>query len=53
MSGMNERQRYALTHPITDPSAIQELAKAQTKLRKVRRHPTRGFLLMSILAVDR
>lgn len=44
---MNERQAYALTHPATDPAEA-----LNPRLKAVRRHP-RGFLLMSILAVDR
>ncbi len=44
---MNERQLYALTHPATRPDEV-----GHPKLKAVRKHP-RGFLLMSILAVDR
>jgi hypothetical protein len=44
---MNERQAYALTHPATDPREA-----LNPKLSAVRKHP-RGFLLRSILAVDR
>ncbi len=44
---MNERQAYALTHPATRPDEV-----LHPKLKAVRKHP-RGFLLMSILAVDR
>ena len=44
---MNERQAYALAHPITDPRG-----GIDPKLRAVRRHP-RGFNISTILAVDR
>lgn len=44
---LNERQRYALEHVADDPSMI--LARG---LRRERKHP-RGFLLRSVLAVDR
>lgn len=49
---MDERQRYALTNPVTDPSDVRQVAAVQDQLRQVRRH-ARGFLLQSILAVDR
>lgn len=45
---MNERQAYALTNPLTDPTDIRALAR----LRGMRRH-ARGFIVQSILAVDR
>lgn len=49
---MNERQRYALLHPLTaDGSARDEQIRAHQTA--VRRHPTRPYLLLSILAVDR
>lgn len=44
---LRARQSYALTHPATDPNDV-----LNPKLKGVRKHP-RGFLLMSILAVDR
>ena len=43
---MNDRQGYALNHPLNDPDA--DLAP----YRAIRRHKT-GLLIMSILAVDR
>lgn len=46
---MNERQRFALTHPLSDPTADRAL---MSQLTAVRRHGT-GLLVMSILAVDR
>jgi hypothetical protein len=49
---MNQRQRYALLHPLAaDGSTRDEQIKAHQTT--VRRHPTRGYLLMSLLAVDR
>lgn len=48
MTGLADRQRYALTHPLND-------ARDQAALlacRAVRKHRT-GLLLVSILAVDR
>ena len=42
-----ERQAYALTHPATDPAEV-----LNPKLTTTRKHP-RGFMLMTILAVDR
>lgn len=47
---MNERQAFALTHPLTDPHADQALM--QNHLTATRRHGT-GLIVMSILAVDR
>lgn len=44
---MNERQAYALTHPLTDPA--RDSTEPYTAVRK----HARGFLLLSILAVDR
>lgn len=44
---MRARQAYALAHPATNP--VEAL---NPRLRATRQHP-RGFLLMSILAVDR
>lgn len=44
---MNPRQTYALTHPINDPAR-----QSTAPYTAVRPH-ARGFLLMSILAVDR
>lgn len=44
---MNPRQAYALAHPINDP------ASQSTKPYIAVRPHARGFLLMSILAVDR
>lgn len=45
---MNERQRYALTHPINEarlsPGAVDAYRDSRTE---------RGLLLMSVLAVDR
>lgn len=43
---MNKRQAYALSHPFTDPS------ESTVPFTEVRAH-ARGFLLLSILAVDR
>jgi hypothetical protein len=43
---MNERQAYALAHPFTNPS------QSTAPFTAVRAH-ARGFLLLSILAVDR
>jgi hypothetical protein len=49
---MNERQRYALLNPLhADGSARDERIKRHQT--NVRRHPTRPYLLLSILAVDR
>lgn len=45
---VNERQSYALAHVVTDPTAVTQ----DPRLKAVRSHP-RGFLLLSILAVDR
>lgn len=45
---MNERQAHALRNPLTDPSDPRAVAA----LRGQRRH-TNGFLIVSILAVDR
>jgi hypothetical protein len=49
---VNERQRYALTHPLHADGSPRDdyIRRRQTS---VRRHPTRPYLLMSILAVDR
>jgi len=44
---VNERQAHALAHPLTDPSR-----ESTGPYTAVRTH-ARGFLLMSILAVDR
>lgn len=44
---MNERQAYALANVVTDPMTV--LGAGYTRTRQ---HP-RGFLLRSILAVDR
>lgn len=46
---MNERQAYALTHPLTNPHADRALIE---QLTTTRRHGT-GLIVMSILAVDR
>lgn len=49
---MNERQRWALLHPLAaDGSRRDEQTKRHQTI--VRPHPTRPYLLMSILAVDR
>jgi hypothetical protein len=45
---MTPRQAYALAHPITDPMR----AVTDPRLYHTRQHP-RGFLVKSILAVDR
>lgn len=44
---MNERQAYALGHPINDPGR-----ESTAPYTAVRAH-ARGFLILSILAVDR
>jgi hypothetical protein len=44
---MNERQAYALANVVTDPIAV-----VGAGFKHIRHHP-RGFLVMSILAVDR
>lgn len=44
---MNERQAYALAHVATDPMRVTDPG-----YQSVRTH-ARGFLLLSILAVDR
>ena len=44
---MNERQAYALNHVATDPRQVTD-----PRYQAVRTH-ARGFLLLSILAVDR
>ncbi len=44
---LRARQTYALAHPATDPEEA-----LNPRLKAVRKHP-RGFLVMSILAVDR
>ena len=44
---MNERQAYALNHVATDPREV-----ANPVYQAIRVH-ARGFLLLSILAVDR
>lgn len=46
---MNERQAFALAHPLSDPVKDRALME---KLTNVRKHAT-GLLVMSILAVDR
>lgn len=46
---MNERQSFALTHPLSDPARDQAL---MARLTSVRKHAT-GLLVRSILAVDR
>ena len=46
---MNDRQAFALTHPLTNPYTDQALIE---KLTTTRRHGT-GLIIMSILAVDR
>lgn len=48
---MDQRQLYAISHPITDPDDPREHARMDG-MRKVRRHGG-GWLIMSILAVDR
>lgn len=45
---MNERQAFALTHPLEDPTDARALAL----LRGQRRHAD-GYLILSVLAVDR
>lgn len=45
---MNERQAFALAHPLSGPDDRDLMAK----LTAVRKHGT-GLLVMSILAVDR
>lgn len=45
---IEQRQAYALAHPVTDPVAVL----ADPVLYDRRQH-RRGFLLLSILAVDR
>jgi hypothetical protein len=52
MTCMDERQRYALTHPISDPDDPRELARVNRHLQRVRRQ-TRPLLILSTLAVDR
>jgi hypothetical protein len=49
---VNERQRYALTHPITDPSDPNEVARISRRLQRVEPHPF-GLLILTTLAVDR
>jgi hypothetical protein len=49
---LNERQRYALTHPLLSDGSARDARTMQHQTR-VRPHPSRPFLLMSILAVDR
>jgi hypothetical protein len=44
---VNERQAYALVHPIDNPRGAMD-----PRLRHVRKHP-RGFNLSTVLAVDR
>jgi hypothetical protein len=44
---VNDRQAYALSHPINDP------ARDSTKPYTLIRAHARGFLILSILAVDR
>lgn len=46
---MNERQAFALTHPLTNPTGDTALMR---QLTATRRHGT-GLIVMSILAVDR
>lgn len=45
---MNERQHHALTHPLdsADGAPLRELTVT-------RRHKPTGFIIMSLLAVDR
>jgi hypothetical protein len=45
---VNERQAYALTHPLNDADDHRNLYP----LRSVRKHGS-GWLIMAILAVDR
>jgi hypothetical protein len=49
---MNERQRFALLHPLASDGSVadQRTMRHQTRVRP---HPTRPYLLMSVLAVDR
>jgi hypothetical protein len=49
---VNERQRYALLHPLASDGSVED-EKTTRHQTRVRPHPTRPFLLMSILAVDR
>lgn len=44
---IEQRQAYALAHPVNDPREV--LAPA---FQQVRKHP-RGFSILTILAVDR
>lgn len=44
---MNKRQAYAISHPLNDPE--RDSTKPYTEIRA----HARGFLLLSILAVDR
>lgn len=44
---MNDRHAYALAHPLNTAYGA-----APAELRRIRPHP-RGYLLVSILAVDR
>lgn len=46
---MNERQAFALAHPLSDPVKDRALMRQLTATRK---HGT-GLIIMSILAVDR
>jgi hypothetical protein len=49
---VNQRQAYALAHPIDDPASPVHVAAVKAGLRRVRRHGG-GWQIVSILAVDR
>jgi len=49
---VNERQLYALLHPLASDGSARDRLTIHHQTA-VRRHPTRPYLLMSILAVDR
>jgi hypothetical protein len=49
---VNQRQRYALTHPITDPSDERTLTRVSRRLQTAAPHPS-GYTIVTTLAVDR
>jgi hypothetical protein len=49
---VNQRQRYALTHPITDPSDGRTVERVSRRLQTAAPHPS-GYTIVTTLAVDR
>lgn len=49
---MNERQEYALLHPLSS-AELRGVPEAVARYRDTRKDKRAGLLLMSMLAVDR